>query len=45
MQQAGTTHGDYFKSNKGGSDIVVMKLDAAGKVLWTYQYGTAADDQ
>lgn len=34
---AGRTEGDYGGINAGGSDFVVVKLDAAGSKVWTWQ--------
>jgi hypothetical protein len=41
---AGYTSGDIAGKNKGSKDILVSKLDATGKLLWTLQTGTESDD-
>lgn len=41
---AGYTLGDVGGANKGDKDILVTKLDSAGKVLWTLQEGTESND-
>jgi hypothetical protein len=41
----GWTAGDLWGSSAGGLDAFVRKFDAAGEVLWTRQFGTAAADQ
>lgn len=40
----GYTLGDVFDSAKGGNDILVVRLNTEGKVLWKLQEGTTADD-
>lgn len=41
---AGYSVGNLAAKNAGGKDAVILKLDAAGKLEWTYQYGSVADD-
>jgi hypothetical protein len=41
---AGETEGGLEGSIAGGFDAFVRKYDAAGSVVWTRQFGTAADD-
>jgi hypothetical protein len=40
----GTTGGNLTHKVKGGSDAFVRRYDRAGKVLWTRQFGTGAQD-
>jgi len=41
---AGYTLGDVAGKNKGNKDILVSRLDASGKILWTLQTGTESED-
>jgi len=41
---SGYTAGSLAEPNAGGRDFFVSKYDAAGNLLWTRQFGTAADD-
>ena len=34
----------YIRFGKGGSDIVLLKFDAFGSLLWTRETGTSGDD-
>lgn len=33
----GYTYGSWMSPNKGGADLVVIKLDSEKEVLWTLQ--------
>jgi hypothetical protein len=41
---AGSTNGALAGANAGAADAFVRKLDAAGAVVWTRQFGTSSDD-
>lgn len=42
---AGYTEGDLVSANNGGKDIILVKYDPSGEVLWARQVGTRSDDQ
>jgi len=41
---SGTTRGNFWGINNGGVDIVLMKLDSDGDIIWKTQKGTSDDD-
>ncbi len=40
----GASQGALGGPNQGGFDIVTMKYDSSGKMMWTKQYGTSGND-
>lgn len=42
---AGSTNGTLGETSFGSSDAYILKLDEAGKVLWTCQWGTEDSDE
>jgi hypothetical protein len=40
-----STEGDLGGSNQGGFDVSLRKLDPAGNLVWTKQFGTSGDDR
>lgn len=42
---AGYTNGSFGGANAGGTDALVIKVDASGELVWTKQFGTAAYDE
>jgi len=40
----GDTYGNLAGPNGGGSDVVLIKYDVAGALIWTRQYGTSQFD-